>query len=214
MAWQPLGVDTVTGAIAGKAVSWLAQQLNSPTTTLGSVLNNVYLSAIDRGNHKGKQAPDSITGVTSIGQSLMTTATALAARTAISAAATSDLATFLRVRGPWATDTNYLKFDVVTSAGGTFYALQDHKSANPAPTATSAYWQAIGTTSTVTGTTYVPNYDNVLAGTTITLIAPFPAARPTTSTNVSFLLKSNAGTVTPDWVINQVDTHIAQDATG
>jgi hypothetical protein len=61
-----------------------------------------------------------------------------------SAALDAALAARLRPRGAFAPGVAYKTNDLIVSGAQTFYALQDHTSANPAPTGTNAFWQLIG----------------------------------------------------------------------
>lgn len=187
----------------------LALQLQDPANIIGAVVANVASSSRNRANHTGKQDPlTSLTGATSTGVAVLTAASQTAGRTAIDAASTADAAARLRPRGAFAAGVAYAVNDVVISGGVAFYALIAHTSANPAPTATSTYWQMLGGgTSTGTGTTFVPSYDNALAGSTFTLVAPFPASRPTTRTDIAFLLKAASTVADPAWLL-PIDTRL------
>lgn len=94
-----------------------------------------------------------------------------------------ELSNRFRYRGPFVPGVTYKVNDVVTAAGLTFFALIEHVSANPAPAATSAYWQLMGGgggggSSLVLGTTsttakrgdYAPSYADVPAGSTYTIL--------------------------------------------
>lgn len=205
MVWGYLGADKTTGALPAKVAGWIAGQLNNPSTIIGAVISNVSVAARDRDNHTGKQAPSTIDGVTATGAALMTAATADKARESIAAAAATDTAGRLRPRGPWAAGQAYAVNDVVISGAGTYYALLAHTAANPAPTATSKYWQALGSAAS---STFTPSYANAQPGAVFFVKAPFPAARPTDRTDVAFILRSTAAVATPTWVIQDTDTHI------
>lgn len=194
-------------SLPAQVQSKLAAQMSDPANIIGAKVSNVASTSRDRANHTGKQDPlTSLSGATGTGVAVLTASSQAAARGAIDAASVADVGSRLRPTGLYKTPFAYAVNDlIVTSTGQMFYALLAHTATGAAPTATTSTWQAVGGTGG--GSTFVPSYDNALAGTTFTLVAPFPTSRPSTRTDISFLLKGSSSDADPTWLL-PIDTRL------
>lgn len=114
--------DALGVALVGVGVISIAVNDAADTITITSVATQNQTDAylLNRQYHTGSQAQSTVTNLV------------------------TDLGGKLRPRGEFATGIAYALNDLVHVGALTFYCIQAHTSANPAPSATNQYWKMVG----------------------------------------------------------------------